>query len=34
MRESFVAYAAGEPGIHDTPEDWRKPDARSPHKHG
>jgi hypothetical protein len=20
MRESFVAYAAGEPGIHDTPE--------------
>ena len=25
MRESFVAYAAGEPGIHNTPEDRCKP---------
>jgi hypothetical protein len=33
MRESFVAYAAGELGIHDTPEDWCKP-AGSPDKHG
>ena len=33
MRESFVAYAAGEPGIHDTPEDWCKPNIRSSYEH-
>ena len=27
MRESFVTYAAGEPSIHDTPEDRCKPSS-------